>query len=90
MKIVIIGAGNVATHLAKALKAVNVQVAQVWSYHYKNALQLACEVDAVAIEDLTSIDLTLDLCLIAVKDDAIVEIIPQLVNFKVIATHTSG
>lgn len=90
MKVVIIGAGNVATHLAKAFKAVNVQVAQVWSYHYENALLLASQVDAVAIKDLSAIDSTLDLCLIAVKDDAIADLIPKLTDFNGIVVHTSG
>jgi predicted short-subunit dehydrogenase-like oxidoreductase (DUF2520 family) len=90
MRVVIIGAGNVATHLAKALKAVNVQVAQVWSYHYENALQLAHQVEAVAIEDLAALDQTADLCLLAVKDDCISELIKQLVGFKGVIAHTSG
>lgn len=90
MKIVIIGAGNVAIHLAKTFKAVNVQVTQVWSYHYENALLLANQVDAVAIKELSALDTTADLCLIAVKDDAIAELLPQLANFKGIIAHTSG
>lgn len=90
MKVVIIGAGNVATHLAKAFKAVNVQVTQVWSYHYENALLLANQVDAAAIKELSALDTAADLCLIAVKDDAIAELLPQLTAFKGIIAHTSG
>lgn len=90
MRVVIIGAGNVATHLAKAFRAVNVQVAQVWSYHYENALLLAHQVDAVAIEDLAALDQNADLCLIAVKDDSISELTSQLVGFKGVIAHTSG
>jgi predicted short-subunit dehydrogenase-like oxidoreductase (DUF2520 family) len=90
MRVVIIGAGNVATHLAKAFKAVNVQVVQVWSYHYDNALHLAHQVDAVAIKDLSDLDQTADLCLLAVKDDSISGLAQQLVGFKGIIAHTSG
>lgn len=90
MKVVIIGAGNVATHLAKAFKAVNVEVEQVWSYHYENALILAKQVDAIAIKELSTLDIAADLCLIAVKDDAIAGILPKLTNFKGIVVHTSG
>lgn len=90
MKIVIIGAGNVATHLAKALQAKNKQIAQVWSYHYNNALTLAKEVNAQAIDSLKEIDQQADLYLIAVKDDAIAEIAEQIKGFKGLIAHTSG
>lgn len=90
MKVVIIGAGNVATHLAKALHAKHVQVAQVWSYHYQNALTLANKVNAKAIESLKEINQQADVCLIVVKDDAIAEIAQQLKGFKGLIAHTSG
>jgi predicted short-subunit dehydrogenase-like oxidoreductase (DUF2520 family) len=90
MRVVIIGAGNVATHLAKAFKAVDVQVAQVWSYHYENAVLLANQVNAVAIEDLSALDQNADLCLLAVKDDSINELTSQLAGFKGVIAHTSG
>ncbi|KQC02265.1 Rossmann-like and DUF2520 domain-containing protein [Pedobacter sp. Hv1] len=90
MKIVIIGAGNIATHLAKALQAKNVQIAQVWSYHYNNALTLAKQVNAQAIDSLNEIDQQADVCLIAVKDDAISEIAEQIKDFKGLIAHTSG
>ena len=90
MKVVIIGSGNVATHIAKALHKANVQVSQIWSYHYENASLLAKEVNADAINELSQIDTDATICLIAVKDDAIAEIIPALQNFKGIVAHTSG
>lgn len=90
MNIVIIGAGNVATHLAKALQAKNMQIAQVWSYHYNNALTLAKQVNAQAIDSLKAIDQQADLCLIAVKDDTIAEIAEQIKGFKGLVAHTSG
>lgn len=90
MKVIIIGAGNVATHIAKALKAVNIVVAQIWSYHYENASQLANEVNAVAVKDLVELDVNADLCLIAVKDDAIKDIVKNLISFKGLIAHTAG
>ena len=90
MRVVIIGAGNVATHFAKAFKAVDVQVAQVWSYHYQNALHLAHEAVAVAIDDLAALDQNADFCLLSIKDDSISEITSQLAGFKGIIAHTSG
>ena len=90
MKVVIIGSGNVATHITKALYAVNVQIVQVWSYHYKNALLLANQVKAQAIANLRDIDNEVDIYLIAVKDDAISEVVAQLNKFKGVVAHTSG
>lgn len=90
MKVVIVGAGNVATHLAKALLAANVQIAQVWSYHYANSKLLADQVHATAIENLAVLDKTADICLISVKDDAIAEVAQQLIDFKGVIAHTSG
>jgi predicted short-subunit dehydrogenase-like oxidoreductase (DUF2520 family) len=90
MNVVIIGSGNVATHIAKALKAVDVNVTQVWSYHYQNASLLANEVNAVAIKELSEVDFDADICLIAIKDDEIVNIANQLKSFKGVIAHTSG
>jgi predicted short-subunit dehydrogenase-like oxidoreductase (DUF2520 family) len=90
MKVVVIGAGNVATHLAKAIYAANVQVAQVWSYHNENAQTLANQINAKAIANLSEIDLEADICLISIKDDAIADIANQLKNFRGLIAHTSG
>ncbi|MES2448311.1 MAG: DUF2520 domain-containing protein [Bacteroidota bacterium] len=90
MNVVIIGSGNVATHIAKALKLVDVNVTQVWSYHYQNASLLANEVNAVAIKELSEVDFDADVCLIAIKDDEILNISHQLKSFKGIIAHTSG
>ncbi|TCC92097.1 DUF2520 domain-containing protein [Pedobacter frigiditerrae] len=90
MKVVVIGAGNVATHLAKAIYAANVQVTQVWSYHNQNAQTLANQINAKAIANLNEIDLDADVCLISIKDDAIADIANQLKDFRGLIAHTSG
>lgn len=90
MKVVIIGSGNVATHIAKALVAVNINVTQIWSYHFQNAISLANEVNAVAIKHLSEVDLAADICLISVKDDEIANVALQLKSFSGIIMHTSG
>jgi predicted short-subunit dehydrogenase-like oxidoreductase (DUF2520 family) len=90
MKIVIIGSGNVATHLANALYSAKLEIVQVWSYHYENASHLAAQVNATAIKSLMQVDKFADLCLIAVKDDAIEGIASQLKDFRGLVAHTSG
>ncbi len=90
MKIIIIGSGNVATHLAIALKEAGMHVAQVWSYHYANAVQLAKQVNAQPIARFDEVDPQATLCLIAVKDDAVADVAQQLSGFKGIVAHTCG
>jgi predicted short-subunit dehydrogenase-like oxidoreductase (DUF2520 family) len=90
MKIVIIGAGNVATHLAIALKAAKLTLSQIWSNHYQNAVDLAERVGAVPMRTLNEIDLKADICLVAVKDDFVTEVIDQLTAFEGTIAHTAG
>ncbi|MFN0257036.1 Rossmann-like and DUF2520 domain-containing protein [Pedobacter ureilyticus] len=91
MRVSIIGSGNVATHIAKALKNVNVQVLNIWSYNVKNAKVLANKVDADAVAEISRISIDdSDIVLIAVKDDAIANISLQLKDYKGIVAHTSG
>lgn len=90
MKIIVVGAGNVATHLAQALATSGEQIAEVWSNQPNNAEVLAATVRAKAITKLHDLDHTADLCLVAVKDDAITAVAEQLRGFKGIIAHTSG
>jgi predicted short-subunit dehydrogenase-like oxidoreductase (DUF2520 family) len=90
MKIVFLGSGNVATHLALAFNASGQQITQVWSRKKVNAEQLAAQVNASAIEDLSSLDRNADLYLIAVKDDAIIDLVPLLLGLEGVVVHTSG
>lgn len=90
MKVVLIGSGNVATHLSLALKTAKIEVVQVWSRHFGNAKILAEQIHSNAIKDLTEVDQTADFCIISVKDDAISSCIKALKGFKGIILHTSG
>lgn len=90
MKIVFLGSGNVATHLALAFEASGQQIMQVWSRSKVNAAQLAAEVNASPIEDFSSLDRNADLYLVAVKDEAINDLVPALKGLKGVVAHTSG
>lgn len=90
MKIVCLGAGNVATHMANAFKENGAEIAQVWSRDLVNAQALAIEVGAEAISDLKEVDAYADLYLIAVKDDAIAKVAKGLKNINGLVVHTSG
>lgn len=91
MRVSIIGSGNVATHIAKALKDANVQVLHIWSYKLENAKVLANKVDASAVAEISQVCIdNSDVVLIAVKDDAIASVSAQLTNYKGLIAHTSG
>jgi len=88
-KIVLIGAGNVATHLGMALKKSGQEILQVYSRSKKSASDLANSLNAAYTCDLKQLDKHADIYVIAIKDDALVEIAKQI-RFKSIVVHTSG
>ena len=90
MNIVLIGSGNVATHLAKALVAKAENVMQVYSQNLLNANLLAQKINAEAINELSEVDQTADLYIISVKDDAIERVAAALKNVEGLVVHTSG
>lgn len=91
IKVSIIGSGNVATHLGKALKNSGATVLHIWSRNFENAQALAQTVGATAVKSVENIadDLS-DLAIISVKDDAIPEVASALTGRKGLVVHTSG
>jgi len=90
MEIVLLGSGNVATHLAKALKAKGEDVLQVYSPNLINAKLLADSIAAEAVNDLKAVKSDADLYIISVKDDAIEGIAASLNKVSGLVVHTSG
>ncbi|WP_442795076.1 Rossmann-like and DUF2520 domain-containing protein [Pelobium manganitolerans] len=91
MKIALLGAGNVATHLSKALIKKGHPVIQVWSNTRQNAVDLALAIGADSIASVLDLSLDAELVIIAVKDDAIEEVAKQIpATSKAIVVHTSG
>ncbi len=88
-EIVIIGSGNVATHLALGLFGSGNKIVCVYSRNEKNAEALAKEVNAKATKNLQEIPTAADLYLLAVKDDAISEVSESL-SVQGVVAHTSG
>ena len=92
MNIAIIGAGNVAWHLTRALSTRH-RIVQVFSRSLDNAQALAEAVQCPAATDnIGSIVSDADAYIIMVKDDAIAEVAAQLahINDSAIWMHTSG
>lgn len=90
MRITIIGSGNVATHMAAALKNAGHNLMQVYSRDMQNAALLAYHVKAEPVDDLQHISNETDVFVIAVKDDVIGVIAEQLAKHDKLMLHTSG
>lgn len=90
MKISIIGSGNVATHMGKALKAAGHQILQVWSREFDHAELLADQLFAEPINQLSLLYPDADAYLLAVSDDALFDLAIDLQLRERLVLHTSG
>ncbi len=92
IKIVAIGAGNIANHLIPALHKIPVQIEQVYSRKINNARKLSSKVDAEAINNLSDINPEAHLYILMVPDDDISDVVAELprLNETQYLVHTSG
>ncbi len=88
--IVVIGSGNVATHLAQKLYEIGFSILQVFSNTVANAELLANAVSAEAICDYKAIDTTADLYVICITDSFIQEFVDRLEFEPSLIVHTAG
>jgi len=84
-----IGAGNVATHLSKALFTGGVEIASVYSRDFIHARALSHQFGSRAVDDLNAIDPAVQLNIVTIKDDAIALVAAEL-NTSIPVVHTSG
>lgn len=89
MKIVIIGAGNVASHLAKALFNANFEIVQILSRNIENSKALADIYKCKYSCDLNDL-IKADLYLISVPDSEIKKIVSHQNLKNKFVVHTSG
>ncbi len=89
-KIVIIGAGSLATNLAVALHNNGLQILQIVNRTLSNATILAEKVNASYTNNFNKIDLQADLYIIAVSDSIISEISEKLLLKNKLVVHTAG
>ena len=91
MKVSIIGSGNVAQQLAPALKRCGCTIFEIFGRNEAKGKALAKKVNAKFTNRLSEISDTGGVLIIAVKDDAITEVIKKLPNLKnTLVIHTSG
>ncbi|CAN5578526.1 DUF2520 domain-containing protein [soil metagenome] len=90
MKIVLIGAGNVATHFGLALKKAKHEIVQVFSRSESSSRELARKLKSKYTTDVNNISLSADLYIISISDHAIKGMLKSLSIKNKIIIHTSG
>ena len=91
MKIVLIGAGNLSTHLGKALHAAGHDMVQVFSRTMQSAETLASLLDAEPLTNMAQVRDDADVYIFLVKDSALEQLISQLCGGeKKVFLHTAG
>ena len=91
MEVVLLGSGNVATHMGNALVRGGHHIKQVYSRTHAHAAALAEALGAEAVVDLAAIDTHADVYILAVKDDAIATVATQLpATLQGVVAHTAG
>lgn len=92
MRIIMMGAGNVATNMARALRGAGHEMPQVYSRTMTSALRLAGIVGCEAVSDINAIRGDADAYIISVKDDAIA-VVAESLCAKIgdaVVVHTAG
>lgn len=91
-KIVLIGAGNVATRLGQALQGAGYDIMQVYSRTEVSASALAARLSVDYTVAVEGIRRDADLYIVALKDTALQELVPSLVKGRegALFVHTAG
>src|SRR4051812_11580289 len=90
MKIVLIGAGNVATHLGIALREAGHNILQVYSRTSSSANTLAKKLSSSSCTDIEKITDKADLYIISLSDHAVKTLVQVFPLKKKVVVHTSG
>lgn len=91
-RIVLIGAGNVATHLGVGLQEAGWEIAQVYSRTYGSASELATLLKVPFTTSLDEVCTDADVYLVMVKDAVLAELLPAVVKGReeALFVHTAG
>lgn len=90
MRIVLLGTGNLATRLGTALQAKDAEIIQVYGRTESGASQLANLLGVPYTLSKTGIDVSADLYLLAVSDEAILDVVADTPIRDQLVVHTSG
>lgn len=89
-RIVLIGAGNVATHLGLALQDKGFSIIQVFSHTLLSAERLGKRLNISFTNDIQAIRTDADIYLFAVKDSALTGLLDTLPPTRALFIHTAG
>lgn len=91
-KVVLIGAGNVATHLGTALQKAGYSMLQVYSRTEESAAALASRLGVPFVTSLEEVSCDADMYMVALKDTALQTLVPQIVKGRedALFVHTAG
>ena len=90
MRLIIIGSGNVATHLSTAILKAGHSIAGVCGRNFEHTAELAKRLNTKSFDDISAIPTDADIYLISVSDDNISDVASQMPNVKGIVAHTAG
>ena len=90
-RIVLIGAGNVAHHLAPALLKAGMNLCQIYSRTIESARELGKKTGITYTADITAIYPDCDIYIFCVSDDALLPLFKSIrINKAALILHTSG
>jgi glutamyl-tRNA reductase len=90
MKVVLVGAGNLATNLAVALQKSGHTIIQVFSRTHQSAEQLAQRVGASAVTTLDQLAQDADIYIISITDSALASLDYSAFPSHSLVVHTAG
>jgi predicted short-subunit dehydrogenase-like oxidoreductase (DUF2520 family) len=90
MRVVIIGAGNVASVFGRLISAAKHEIIQVYSRSISSAQSLGKELGCSFVDNLEAVDLTADIYILAITDNALQNIQDSLFLGDKLVVHTAG
>ncbi|MGZ5281327.1 MAG: Rossmann-like and DUF2520 domain-containing protein [Bacteroidia bacterium] len=90
LNVVILGAGNVGTHLAHILKEKGFLISEIYSRNPMHAQELAAKIGCEYCDNLQDLNTEADIYIFAVKDDVLDELAAHIYLPGKIVVHTSG
>ena len=88
--IIILGSGNVATHLGIALKGIGKDIQQVYNRTEQSAKELAIQLNTQPIFDLKNLIPDANLYIISISDSAVESVVSKISLNNKLIVHTSG
>jgi len=90
MRVVIIGAGNVASVFGRLISAASHEIIQVCSKSISSAQSLGKELGCSFVDNLEAVDLTADIYILAITDNALQNLQDSIFLGDKLIVHTAG